>query len=73
MQYDVRPINLDLKAKDIDVDYKILPGHKAVITHIKTDGELIITGDKKGDLKVMNFNVFKNDIKKGPASFTIKS
>lgn len=62
MQYDVRPINLAMKAKDIDPDYKILPGHKAVITNIKTNGEEIITGAKNGELKVMNFNVFKSDI-----------
>ena len=51
----------------------LLPGHKAVITKIKMDNEMVITGAKNGELKIMNFNMFKTDIHKAPSCITIKS
>ena len=56
-----------------DKEYKINPGHKAVITTIKSDGEYVVTGSKKGELKVMNFNVYKSELAKGPSQITIKN
>ena len=55
----MRPINLDLSAKSHDQDFMINPGHKAVITQVKTDEQYIVTGAKNGEVKVLNFNVFK--------------
>lgn len=56
-----------------DPNYVIYPGHKAVITSIRIDGEYIVTAAKNGELKVMNYNAYKSDIQKGPNCFIIKS
>lgn len=66
LQYDVIPINLNKTPEDHDSQYRIFPGHKAVITKLKIDNEFVITGAKNGEVKVMGFNVFKKDIQKGP-------
>ena len=42
-----------------DPNYTLFPGHKSVITGIRIDGEYIVTAAKNGELKVMNFNVYK--------------
>jgi hypothetical protein len=69
----VRPIDLSLSTQDHNSDYKIFPGHKAVIMNIRTDGEYVVTGAKNGELKVMNFNVYKTELNKGPSCITIKN
>eukprot|EP00349_Pseudokeronopsis_sp_Brazil_P011078 CAMPEP_0202980094 /NCGR_PEP_ID=MMETSP1396-20130829/86087_1 /ASSEMBLY_ACC=CAM_ASM_000872 /TAXON_ID= /ORGANISM="Pseudokeronopsis sp., Strain Brazil" /LENGTH=55 /DNA_ID=CAMNT_0049719859 /DNA_START=926 /DNA_END=1089 /DNA_ORIENTATION=- len=55
-----------MKATDIDRDYRLLPGHKAVIMHMRVDEDKVVTADKKGALKVMEFGVFKSELAKGP-------
>ena len=69
----MRPIDLSLSASQHNPDYKLLPGHKAVITAVKTDGEYVVTGAKNGELKVMSFNVYKSELNRGPNCITIKN
>lgn len=73
LQYDVVPINLSKSPKDHDSSYRIFPGHKAVITRLKMDNQYVITGAKNGELKVMDFGVFKRDLQKSPNCINIKS
>lgn len=72
-RYDVRPIDLRKSVVDQNRDYELYPGHKAMITRIRQHEDLIVTGDKKGDLKVMKFNFFKGDLRKAPPCITIKN
>lgn len=72
-RYDVRPINLLKSRKDQNMDNVLYPGHKAVPTRLRQDGDLIVTGDKKGELKVMKFGLFKGDLNKGPSCIKIKN
>jgi hypothetical protein len=50
-----------------DPNHVLFPGHKAVITNIRVDGDYVVTGAKNGELKVMNFNVFKSEMQKAPS------
>ena len=54
-----------------NADYKLMPGHKAVITQIKSYGEYVVTGAKNGEVKVMGFNVYHKDVNMGPKCITI--
>lgn len=72
-RYDVRPINLKKAAKDHNRDYCIFPGHKAVITRMRVDGNCIVTGAKNGELKVMKFNLFRGDLSKAPSCINLKN
>ena len=51
----------------------MFPGHHVMITKIKMDNENIVTADKRGDLKVMKFNLFKGDLSKAPSCISIKN
>ena len=44
-----------------------------MITKIRQHEDLIVTGDKKGELKVMKFNYFRGDLKTAPSCITMKS
>ena len=59
MRYDVHAVDLNLSAKEHQPDCEIYPGHKAAITTIRSDGEYLVTGAKNGEVKVLNFNVYK--------------
>lgn len=73
MRYDVRAVDLDLPAAQHDPQSEIYPGHKAAITTIRSDGEYIATGAKNGELKVLNFNVYKHQLNMGPNCITIQN
>jgi hypothetical protein len=73
MRYDLRPVNLNLPAKSHDYEYQIYPGHQAAITQVGTDGEHVVTGAKNGEVRVLNFNVYKNQLNMGPSCFTIQN
>ena len=34
---------------------RYVPGHRAVITHMKIGDDKIVTGDKKGQVRVLSF------------------
>ena len=40
---------------------------------IRQDGDCIVSGDKKGEIKVMKFSLFKGDLSKAPSCITIKA
>ena len=44
-----------------------------MITKLRMDNENIVTGDKRGELKVMKFNLFKGDLNKAPSCISIKN
>ena len=73
MRYDIRPINLKKSKKQNKSDYEIYPGHKSVVFKMKIDGDSIITGSKKGELKVMKFSLFKGDLSKAPSCISIRN
>lgn len=73
MRYDVRPVNLNLPASQIDKNSEIYPGHHAAITTIRSDGEFVVTGAKNGEVRVMNFNVYKQQLNMGPSCITIQN
>ena len=72
-RYDVKPVNLNKTPEDQISDYVLYPGHKAMVTKIRQHEDLVVTGDKKGELKIMKFNLFKGDLRKAPSCITIKS
>ena len=72
-RYDVRPINLKKSMSEQNHDYAIFPGHKAMITKLRQDGDTIVTGAKNGELKVMKFNYFRGDLSKAPSCISIKN
>lgn len=72
-QYDIRPINLTRSKYEHNKDFQLFPGHKAVVQHIKVDGENVVTGSFKGEVKVMNFNMYRKDIQMNPSCISIKS
>ena len=72
-RYDVRPINLRKSAKEHNKEYCIFPGHKAMVTKMRVDGNCIVTGAKNGELKVMKFNLFRGDLSKAPSCINIKN
>ena len=60
MRYDVYAVDLNQPAiVKTEKETEIYPGHKAAITTIRTDGEYIVTGAKNGEIRVLNFNVYK--------------
>ena len=71
MRYDVRAINLNQPLSAHDDEAVIYPGHHASITKIRTDGEYIVTGAKNGEIRVLNFNVYKQQLNMGPNCITI--
>ena len=73
MRYDVRVVDLSKPVSEHDRDYDLYPGHKAAMTTIRSDGEYLVTGAKNGDLKVMNFNVYKQQLSKAPNCITIQN
>ena len=72
-RYDIRPINLLKDRKDQNTENVLYPGHKVVITKLRQNGDLVVTGDKKGELKVMKFGLFKGDLSKAPSCIKIKN
>ena len=72
-RYDVRPINLKKTKMDHNKEYCIFPGHKAMITQMRVDGNCIVTGAKNGELKVMKFNLFRGDLSKAPSCINLKN
>jgi len=73
MRYDVRVIDLNKPPQSHDKEYEIFPGHKAVITTIRSDGEYLATGAKNGELKVLNFDVYKQQLALAPNCITIQN
>ena len=73
LRYDVRPINLTKSTRDQDASYEIYPGHQAMITKMRLDGENIVTAAKNGELKIMKFNLFKGDLNKAPSCISIRN
>lgn len=73
MRYDVRVVDMNRSPQEHSRDYDIYPGHKAVITHIRTDGEYLATGAKNGEIKVMQFDVYKHQLAMGPKQITIQN
>ena len=72
-RYDVRPINLKKSAKQQNRDYELFPGHKAMCTKLRVEGDSIITGAKNGELKVMKFGLFRGDLSKAPSCISIRN
>jgi hypothetical protein len=73
MRYDLRPIDLNLPASLHDREAELYPGHKAAITQVRTDGEYVVTGSKSGEVRVLNFNVYKQQLNYGPQCITIQN
>jgi hypothetical protein len=42
-----------------------------MVTKIRQDGDCIVSGDKKGDIKLMKFSLFKGDLNKAPSCINI--
>lgn len=66
------PIDLSKSSKDHDQEYKILPSHKTCPVSICVDGERVVTGSMGGEVKMMNFNVYKKELSMSAACTIIK-
>ena len=44
-----------------------------MIVKLKIDGDQVVTGSKSGELKLMKFDLFKNDVKNAPSCISIKN
>ena len=71
-QYDVVPIDFSLSSAEHDKNYKVFPSHKTCPVTIKVDCERVITGSMGGEVKMMNFNVFRKDLSMSSTCTVIK-
>jgi len=73
LRYDIKPINLKQPKSVSEAYSEIFPGHKSVVTNILLDGDCLVTGAKRGELKVLKFNLFKGDLSKAPSCISIRN
>jgi len=51
-------------SEEHDGSYKIINGHKAIITRLKLGNNCIVSGGLDGDLKLSYFGLFNSELKK---------
>ena len=73
VQNELCAYDFDKPFEQHNLAYKIVNGHKAVITKMNLSSSYLVTGGLDGDLRVSYFGLFSSQLKRTSSVVTLKS